>query len=114
MSEFAAKSCEACQAGASPADAASRSAFLDAHPDWVVEDVQGVPQLVRVYSFPDFEAAVTFTNAIAMMAEEEDHHPAITTEWGRVTLRWWTHKIKDLHRNDLIAAAKSDVIYAAD
>ena len=47
------------------------------------------------------------------LAELEGHHPAILTEWGRVTVTWWTHKIKGLHRNDLIMAAKSDGMYSS-
>ena len=42
------------------------------------------------------------------MAEEEGHHPALLTEWGRMTVTWWTHKISGLHRNDFIMAAKTD------
>jgi len=49
-----------------------------------------------------------FTNKVSALAEQEDHHPLIITEYGRVTLQWWTHKIKGLHKNDFIMAAKSD------
>jgi 4a-hydroxytetrahydrobiopterin dehydratase len=45
---------------------------------------------------------------VGQIAEEEGHHPSILTEWGRVTVTWWTHKIKGLHRNDFIMAAKTD------
>jgi len=45
------------------------------------------------------------------MAEEEGHHPLIITEWGKVTIKWWTHKIKNLHLNDLIAATKTENLY---
>jgi 4a-hydroxytetrahydrobiopterin dehydratase len=48
------------------------------------------------------------------LAEAEDHHPAIVTEWGRVTVTWWTHKIRGLHRNDFIMAAKTDRLYAEE
>jgi 4a-hydroxytetrahydrobiopterin dehydratase len=52
-----------------------------------------------------------FTIRIGELAEQEDHHPVITTEWGRVTVTWWTHAIRGLHRNDFIMAAKSDQAY---
>jgi 4a-hydroxytetrahydrobiopterin dehydratase len=52
-----------------------------------------------------------FTNQVAQVSNEEDHHPAILTEWGKVTVTWWTHKIKGLHRNDFIMAAKTSKIY---
>jgi len=49
-----------------------------------------------------------FTNQVAKIANDEDHHPAILTEWGKVTVTWWTHKIRGLHLNDFIMAAKTD------
>jgi 4a-hydroxytetrahydrobiopterin dehydratase len=58
--------------------------------------------------------AVAFTNQIASLAETEDHHPLIITEWGRVTVHWWTHKIKGLHRNDFIMAAKTDAAFSRE
>ena len=45
------------------------------------------------------------------LTEEQDHHPLIITEWGRVTVQWWTHKIKGLHRNDFIMASKTDGLF---
>jgi len=58
----------------------------------------------------EFCAALDFTNTVGGLAEEEGHHPAILTEYGKVTVVWWTHKIKGLHRNDFIMAAKTDQI----
>ena len=49
----------------------------------------------------------------AEIAEAEGHHPALLTEWGKVTVTWWTHKIAGLHRNDFIMAAKTDELSAA-
>jgi 4a-hydroxytetrahydrobiopterin dehydratase len=56
--------------------------------------------------------ALDFTNKVGGLAEEEDHHPAILTEYGKVTVVWWTHAIKGLHRNDFIMAAKTDQLAA--
>ncbi|HKM77940.1 MAG TPA: 4a-hydroxytetrahydrobiopterin dehydratase, partial [Candidatus Bathyarchaeia archaeon] len=53
-----------------------------------------------------------FTNQVGKIAQAQSHHPVLVTEWGRVTVTWWTHKIKGLHRNDFIMAAKTDQIYA--
>jgi 4a-hydroxytetrahydrobiopterin dehydratase len=55
--------------------------------------------------------ALDFTNRVGELAEQQGHHPAIITEWGKVTVTWWTHKIKGLHRNDFIMAAKTDRLY---
>jgi 4a-hydroxytetrahydrobiopterin dehydratase len=86
-------------------------AALSAHiPAWQVLEVEGVKRLQRVFRFKTFAQALAFTNQVGQLAEQEDHHPALLTEWGRVTVTWWTHKIKGLHRNDFIMAAKSDAL----
>jgi 4a-hydroxytetrahydrobiopterin dehydratase len=77
-------------------------------PDWELVEVDGVKRLTRAFAFPDFRQALDFTRAVGELAEEEGHHPSLLTEWGRATVTWWTHKIKGLHRNDFIMAAKTD------
>jgi 4a-hydroxytetrahydrobiopterin dehydratase len=77
-------------------------------PDWEIVDVDGVPRLSRTVKFPDFARALAFTNKVGALAEAADHHPEIRTAWGEVTVSWWTHKIRGLHRNDFIMAAKTD------
>ena len=80
-------------------------------PDWEVLEVDGVKRLRRVFTFADFSQALTFTDRVGGLAEEEGHHPALLTEWGRTTVTWWTHKIGGLHRNDFIMAAKTDELF---
>jgi len=80
-------------------------------PEWKVVEREGVKRLERQFKFKDFSEALDFTIEVGDLAEEEDHHPAITTEWGKVTVTWWTHKIGGLHRNDFIMAAKTDELY---
>ena len=80
-------------------------------PDWELVEVDGVRRLRRVFRFDDFAQALAFTNEVGELAEQEGHHPALVTEWGRTTVSWWTHKIRGLHRNDLIMAAKTDALY---
>ncbi|MDH5233236.1 MAG: 4a-hydroxytetrahydrobiopterin dehydratase [Gammaproteobacteria bacterium] len=81
-------------------------------PLWQRVKIDGIDQLQREYSFADFAQALHFTNQIGDVAEREGHHPALLTEWGRVTVSWWSHKIKGLHRNDFIMAAKTDSVYS--
>jgi 4a-hydroxytetrahydrobiopterin dehydratase len=102
--------CEACQRGAPTVTDEEMRGLLPQIPDWSVEIEDGVPRLVRAYAFSDFAAALAFTNRVGAIAEEEQHHPAILTEWGRVTVSWWTHKIRGLHRNDFIMAARTDAV----
>ena len=79
-------------------------------PGWSVVDEKGVKRLERVFKFQNFADALAFTQRVGDLAESQDHHPLIITEWGRVTVRWWTHKIKGLHRNDFIMAAKVNAL----
>ena len=67
-----------------------------------------VKQLKKIFSFSSYKESVDFSNKVAKMADIEDHHPTITLEWGKVTVVWWSHKIKGLHKNDFICAAKTD------
>jgi len=88
--------------------------IAELHPqvsEWKLITEEGIRKLERVFRFPNFTQALSFTDAVGNLAEAEGHHPRIVTEWGRVTVTWWTHKIRDLHRNDFIVAAKTDQIY---
>lgn len=80
-------------------------------PGWKVRIKEGEQRLVKKFAFKDFKQAITFTDKIGALANEEDHHPAILTEWGSVTLVWWTHAVHGLSINDAIMAAKSDKMY---
>jgi 4a-hydroxytetrahydrobiopterin dehydratase len=79
-------------------------------PEWKVVEKEGVKHLARTYKFPDFKQALAFTVKVGQLAEAEDHHPVIVTEWGKVTVTFWTHSIHGLHRNDFIMAAKTDAL----
>ncbi len=77
-------------------------------PEWTILERDNIPRLERVFRFANFAEALAFTNRVGALAEDEGHHPALLTEWGRVTVTLWTHKIRGLHRNDFIMAAKID------
>jgi 4a-hydroxytetrahydrobiopterin dehydratase len=81
-------------------------------PVWTLVDREGIPWLERLYRFKDFAQALAFTNKVGALAEEEGHHPALLTEYGKVAVSWWTHTIRGLHRNDFIMAAKTDQLAA--
>ncbi len=65
-----------------------------------------------IYTFSDFKSALSFSNTIGALAEEEWHHPDIHLSWGKVEIDVWTHKINGLHKTDFVFAAKVDQIYA--
>ena len=108
MTSLSQLKCAACRGGE---PTLTDSEIVELHPqvpEWQVKEMDGVKRLERVFKLKNFIEAVDFTNKIAMIAEKEDHHPLIVTEWGRVTIQWWTHKIGGLHQNDFIMAAKTD------
>ena len=87
---------------------AEQNVLLARVPEWSVTTRDGIEGLERTFRFADFAAALEFTNRVGALAESEDHHPAILTEWGRVTVGWWTHVVGGLHRNDFVMAAQTD------
>ncbi len=110
MSELSQAHCEACQADAPKVTEKEMAGLMNKVSDWDIETRDGVLQLEKMYRFRNFQDALTFTNRVGDIAEAEGHHPALLTEWGKVTVTWWTHKIKGLHRNDFIMAARTDEV----
>jgi 4a-hydroxytetrahydrobiopterin dehydratase len=112
MNDLASGKCIPCRGG-DPSLTESEIAELKPQvPDWQLITQDGVLRMQRMFKFKNYAQAVEFTNKIAAIAEEENHHPLIVLEWGRVTVQWWTHVVKGLHRNDFIMAAKVDEIHS--
>lgn len=111
MTELNQQNCEACRAGAPKVSEEELAKLIRQIPDWSVEVRDGIMQLERQFKFKSFRQALAFTNHVGEMAETEGHHPALLTEWGKVTVTWWSHSIKGLHRNDFICAAKTDQLF---
>ncbi|WP_417531226.1 4a-hydroxytetrahydrobiopterin dehydratase [Marinobacter lipolyticus] len=111
MSSLTTQSCEACRADAPRATEEEKQSLQREVPEWQLIELDGEEQLKRVFKFSNFAKALAFTNTIGELAEAEGHHPAILLEWGKVTVRWWTHKIGGLHKNDFIMAARTDAAF---
>ncbi|USF89281.1 4a-hydroxytetrahydrobiopterin dehydratase [Candidatus Endoriftia persephone] len=110
MSALTQEQCEACRADAPQVSESELANLIKLIPDWNIEVRNGVMQLEKVFSFNNFEEALAFTNKVGRISEAAGHHPAVLTEWGRVSITWWSHKIRGLHHNDFIMAAKTDAI----
>jgi 4a-hydroxytetrahydrobiopterin dehydratase len=108
MSELAAGKCVPCRGGEPALTEAETVDLLSQLPHWQLVTRDGIPHLERVFKLKNYAQALELTNKIAAIAEEQDHHPLIVLEWGKVTVQWWTHVVKGLHRNDFIMAAKTD------
>lgn len=111
MAVLAELKCTVCQAGDFPLDREEIAEFQKQVPDWDLIPENGVDKMKRTFKFRDYQKALEFTNKVGLLAEEQGHHPVITTEWGKVTVTWWTHKIAGLHENDFIMAARTDALY---
>ena len=110
-SGLSAEKCVACRRDSPQVTTEEISQLSPMVSQWHLITEEGIPKLDRAFSFPNFQQALEFTNRLGELAEAEGHHPRLVTEWGRVAVTWWTHKIRNLHRNDFIMAAKSDEIY---
>ena len=110
MEKLYERRCEACRPDAPMVSKEEADQLLQSIPAWRRETHDGVEKLIRQFHFKEFRQAINFTYKVASMADREDHHPGIFTEWGKVTVYWWTHKINGLHMNDFIMAAKTDII----
>ena len=108
MTDLSKLKCVACRGGEPTLTDEQITALQPQVREWRVKEENGEKRLERIFNFKNFAEAITFTNKVGVAAEEEDHHPLIVTEWGKVTVQWWTHKIRGLHQNDFIMAAKTD------
>ncbi len=111
MEELKKRSCEPCRSGAHAMSDGEIETFKPAVSNWEILDMDGVKRLVRMFKFKNFKEALDFTVQVGTVAEQEGHHPSILTEWGKVTVSWWTHSIGGLHANDFIMAVKTDALY---
>lgn len=108
MTDLSTMQCEACRPEAPRVTETEIRELHPQIPDWKIIEKDDVRRLRRAFKFSDFAEALDFTNKTGALAEEAEHHPAILTEYGQVTVTWWSHKIKGLHKNDFIMAAKTD------
>lgn len=102
--------CVPCRGGVPTLTDAEINQYYKQLQSWSVVEKGGIKRLEKSFKFKDFAEALAFTNKVGKLAEKEGHHPDILTEWGKVTVSWWTHAIKGLHKNDFIMAAKTDAL----
>jgi len=113
MDDLAQSSCVPCRGGVPTLTDEEVALLAPRVPDWRVIEVDGVRRIERMFTFTNFRRALEFTVAVGELAEREQHHPDLHLAWGKVRVETWTHKIRGLHTNDFILAAKTDAIYAS-
>ena len=107
MNDLSSQSCEACQIDAPKVPQNQIQILLSEINDWFLIE-KPINKIQKVFRFKSYKDSVDFSNKVASLADDEDHHPQIILEWGKVTVIWWSHKIEGLHKNDFICAAKTD------
>jgi 4a-hydroxytetrahydrobiopterin dehydratase len=109
--DLSSKTCTPCRGGAPPLTAAEAEKFLEQAPGWALADT--VRRIERTFNFKNFKEALDFVAKIGNLAEIEGHHPDISFGWGWAKVSWQTKKIKGLHENDFIMAAKTSKLSGA-
>jgi 4a-hydroxytetrahydrobiopterin dehydratase len=111
MSELASQQCVPCRGGVPPLKGEDLTRLASQLAEgWRVVDEH---HLEREFRFKNFREALTFTNQVGELAEEQDHHPDLLTAWGKVKVTIWTHKIDGLTESDFVFAAKVDQLSPA-
>lgn len=102
------KECEACRTDATKITKDELDFMMKSLTNWRVFNDEGMDKVERVYEFTNFEKALDFTNKVGQLAEKHNHHPALLTEWGKVTVTWWSHGVGGLTLKDLDMAGGCD------
>jgi 4a-hydroxytetrahydrobiopterin dehydratase len=106
------KTCTPCRGGIPPLTAVEAEPYLDQAQGWSLVD-EG-KRLERSFKFANFREALDFVAGVGELSEREGHHPDIAFGWGWAKVSWHTKKIRGLHENDFIMAAKTNELAGAN
>ena len=106
------ETCQSCNTIQSTLSEQEINGYMKRLNQWKKVSIDGTSQLTKTFSFKNFVEALVFTNTVGELAEAEDHHPTLVTQWGSVQVTWWTHSIGGLHTNDFILAARTDRLHS--
>ncbi len=110
-SDLSERRCKPCEGGV-PALAgdAVREFLKGLHANWkLAADGRSIS---RTFEFANYHQTIGFVNAVAWIANAEDHHPDLDVHYSRCVVKWWTHAVSGLTENDFICAAKVDRLLA--
>lgn len=110
MTDLATRRCKPCEAGTPPLSEQAARAMLSQVADWELNETG--TEISRTFAFKDFYQTVAFVNAVAWIANREDHHPELEVGYNRCRVRYSTHAIGGLSENDFICAAKIGALLA--
>ncbi|NBD14961.1 MAG: 4a-hydroxytetrahydrobiopterin dehydratase [Cyanobacteria bacterium] len=110
MATLSQQQCVPCQGNVPPVTEEEIAQYKPQIPDWSLKNENGTSYLERSYTLANFKRALALAQQVGDIAEQEQHHPTLIVEWGKLTVQWWTHTINGLHQNDFIMAAKTDEV----
>ena len=105
--------CEACSPDAVVASEESIDAFISSNSGWYVKTDFDYRYIERIYTFKNFQSAFDFAALVTKIAETNGHRPRLIIEFGRASISWWSHRIRDIHELDLSIASKCDEAYVS-
>lgn len=109
MTALSGRKCRPCEGGVSPMEPAAARALLDQlNHGWQLDTDSRL--IRREYHFRNFHQTMSFVNAIAYIANTEDHHPDLELGYDYCRVTFTTHAIAGLSENDFICAAKIDAL----
>jgi 4a-hydroxytetrahydrobiopterin dehydratase len=111
IQKLSTQGCEACRADSPLLTQEEIISLMSEVEGWKIRVEDHIQKLTRVFKTKNYTQSLSFANAIGVVAEEENHHPLIVLEYSSVTVEWWSHKIKGLHQNDFIMAAKTSELF---
>jgi 4a-hydroxytetrahydrobiopterin dehydratase len=104
--DLEARSCVPCRGGVPTLTDPEIQKLMPGVPGWRLVEVEGIKRIEKTFEHRDFLEAMKFVNRVADVSERQGHHPDLHIHWNKVRVEFWTHKIKGLHENDFIMAAK--------
>ena len=105
VAEIAALHCVTGASRLTPTDVAAAAPLLAG---WSIS----ATSIEKTFGFDNFHATIEFVNALAWIANHEDHHPDLRVSYNRCVVTWSTHDAGGITRNDVICAAKTDRLFS--
>lgn len=110
MSDLSSQKCVPCEGGTKPLNQVMIQGHLAELPGWEQAGIE----IHKTFTFKNFYETMAFVNAVAYIANQEDHHPDLEVSYKTCKVRYSTHAIGGLSQNDFICAAKVNALVSSD
>lgn len=97
-----------CKPGATQLSASDTAGHLQALSGWTLAN----DAIEKTFHFAGYPETIAFVNAVAAIAQREDHHPDLAVHYDRCTVTWSTHSARGVTMNDIVCAAQVDDVRA--